>query len=165
MDIVGGVKLADGSEARIVSGVDDHSRFCVSAQVVARATARPTCDALGLAMHGAGACVSADRGGSSVRVEGAAGSGPAIDDAHDVAHSATHDACGCVPYAPTQAFGSAPASSCRQRTMPAAFHHDTLADLRPGHAIPQRNTAPRSPLPNASSNTTSVRASRRRSFT
>jgi transposase-like protein len=31
MDIVGGVKLADGSEAKIVSGVDDHSRFCVSA--------------------------------------------------------------------------------------------------------------------------------------
>ena len=33
MDIVGGVRLADGSEAKIVSGVDDHSRFCISAQV------------------------------------------------------------------------------------------------------------------------------------
>ncbi len=31
MDIVGGVRLVDGSEAKIVSGVDDHSRFCVSA--------------------------------------------------------------------------------------------------------------------------------------
>ncbi len=50
MDIVGGVRLADGSEAKIVSGVDDHSRFCISAQVVPRATARPTCDALVLAM-------------------------------------------------------------------------------------------------------------------
>ena len=50
MDIVGGVKIADGSEAKIVSGVDDHSRFCISAFVVERATARPTCDALGLAM-------------------------------------------------------------------------------------------------------------------
>jgi len=46
MDIVGGVRLADGSEAKIVSGIDDHSRFIVSAAVVARATARPTCDAL-----------------------------------------------------------------------------------------------------------------------
>jgi transposase InsO family protein len=50
MDIVGGVRLADGSEAKIVSGIDDHSRFVVSALVVARATARPVCDALALAM-------------------------------------------------------------------------------------------------------------------
>lgn len=54
MDIVGGVRLADGSEAKIVSGIDDHSRFVISAQVVARATARPVCDALELALarHG-----------------------------------------------------------------------------------------------------------------
>lgn len=51
MDIVGGVRLVDGSEAKIVSGVDDHSRFCISALVVPRATARPTCEALALAMR------------------------------------------------------------------------------------------------------------------
>lgn len=51
MDVVGGVRLADGCEAKIITGVDDHSRFCVSAFVVARATARPTCDALALAMR------------------------------------------------------------------------------------------------------------------
>jgi transposase InsO family protein len=51
MDIVGGVKLADGSEAKIVSGIDDHSRFVISAEVVERATARPTCDALAKAMR------------------------------------------------------------------------------------------------------------------
>ena len=51
MDIVGGVKFADGTEAKIVSGVDDHSRFCISAYVVARATARPTCDALTFALR------------------------------------------------------------------------------------------------------------------
>ncbi len=50
MDIVGGVHLRDGSEAKIVTGVDDHSRFCISALVVQRATARPTCEALTLAM-------------------------------------------------------------------------------------------------------------------
>lgn len=31
MDIVGGVPLADGTEAKIVSGIDDHSRFVISA--------------------------------------------------------------------------------------------------------------------------------------
>ena len=51
MDVVGGVRLADGSEAKVITGVDDHSRFCVSASVVARATARPTCEALALAMR------------------------------------------------------------------------------------------------------------------
>lgn len=51
MDIVRGVKLADGSEAKIVSGIDDHSRFIISAPVVEGATARPTCDALVKAMR------------------------------------------------------------------------------------------------------------------
>jgi len=51
MDIVGGVRLADGSEAKIVSGVDDHSRFCISALAVPLATARPTCEALALALR------------------------------------------------------------------------------------------------------------------
>jgi transposase InsO family protein len=51
MDIVGGVKLADGSEAKIVPGIDDHSRFIISAHVVERATARPTCHGLVKAMR------------------------------------------------------------------------------------------------------------------
>jgi transposase InsO family protein len=51
MDVVGGVKLTDGSECSVVTGLDDHSRFCVSAKVVARATARPVCDALAEAMR------------------------------------------------------------------------------------------------------------------
>jgi Integrase core domain len=51
MDIVGRVKLADGTEATIVSGIDGHSRFIISALVVEPATARPTCDALALAMR------------------------------------------------------------------------------------------------------------------
>jgi transposase InsO family protein len=64
MDIVAGVKLVDGSEAKIVSGVDDHSRFCISAFVVSRATARPTCDGLALAMrrHGVPAEILTDNG-------------------------------------------------------------------------------------------------------
>jgi transposase InsO family protein len=50
MDIVGGVRLADGSEAKVVTGTYDHSRFIVCAQAVTRATARPVCDALGWAL-------------------------------------------------------------------------------------------------------------------
>ena len=64
MDIVGGVRLADGSEAKIVSGIDDHSRFVISAAVVARATARPVCDALEAAIgrHGAPEAILTDNG-------------------------------------------------------------------------------------------------------
>jgi hypothetical protein len=29
LDIVGGIRLADGTELKLVSGIDDHSRFCV----------------------------------------------------------------------------------------------------------------------------------------
>ena len=64
MDVVGGVMLADGWKASIVSGIDDHSRFIISAHVVRRATARPVCDALGKAMgaHGIPAEVLTDNG-------------------------------------------------------------------------------------------------------
>ena len=62
MDVVGGVRLVDGSEAKIVSGIDDHSRFAVCACVVARATARPVCDALEVAIdrHGAPEAILTD---------------------------------------------------------------------------------------------------------
>jgi transposase InsO family protein len=64
MDIVGGVKLADGWRASIVSGVDDQSRFVISAHVVERATARPVCDALAEALraHGVPREVLTDNG-------------------------------------------------------------------------------------------------------
>lgn len=64
MDVVGGVRIVDGSEAKIVSGLDDHSRYAVSAKVVARATAKPVCDALEEAMaeHGVPDAVLTDNG-------------------------------------------------------------------------------------------------------
>jgi transposase InsO family protein len=46
MDVVGRIYLADGTELAAVTGIDDHSRFCVIAKLVRRATARPVCDAL-----------------------------------------------------------------------------------------------------------------------
>ena len=54
MDVVGRLFLKDGTEVKIVTGIDDHSRFCVCARIVARATARQVCDALSFALklHG-----------------------------------------------------------------------------------------------------------------
>jgi transposase len=54
MDVVGGFHLADGVELKAVSGIDDNSRFAVSAKLVPRATAKPVCDALSVALgrHG-----------------------------------------------------------------------------------------------------------------
>jgi hypothetical protein len=46
LDVVGGVLLADGTECKILTGIDDHSRFCVCAGVMVRATARPVCGPL-----------------------------------------------------------------------------------------------------------------------
>jgi transposase InsO family protein len=43
LDVTASAFLADGSEVKIVTGVDDHSRFCVLAKAVMRATARPVC--------------------------------------------------------------------------------------------------------------------------
>jgi transposase InsO family protein len=54
MDVMGGLELAAGGEAKLVTGIDDHSRFCVAAGVVERATARAVCAgfASALARHG-----------------------------------------------------------------------------------------------------------------
>jgi transposase InsO family protein len=54
MDVVGRIFLADGTELHAITGVDDHSRFCVCARLVARAIARPVCDALAKAMRAHG---------------------------------------------------------------------------------------------------------------
>ena len=44
MDVMSGVLLDDGSDLKIVTGIDDHSRFCVAAGLVTRATARAVCE-------------------------------------------------------------------------------------------------------------------------
>ena len=46
MDIMGGVWLEDGTEAKLVTGIDDHSRCCVIARLVIQATGRAVCAAL-----------------------------------------------------------------------------------------------------------------------
>ena len=51
LDVTGSVFLADGTECKLVSGIDDHSRFCVIAVVVRRATGRAVCRAFIAAMR------------------------------------------------------------------------------------------------------------------
>jgi len=43
LDVTASAFLTSGTEVKIVTGVDDHSRFCVLARAVTRATARPVC--------------------------------------------------------------------------------------------------------------------------
>jgi transposase InsO family protein len=64
MDVMGGVKLSDGTRLSAVTGIDDHSRFCVVAKLVERATARPVCEALleGLRRHGVPEQILTDNG-------------------------------------------------------------------------------------------------------
>ena len=43
LDVVGGVLLADGTECKILTGIDDHSRFMICAGVMTRAVSRAVC--------------------------------------------------------------------------------------------------------------------------
>ena len=45
LDLVGGVPLADGRECKVVTGIDDHSRFLVISTVVAVPSGRAVCEA------------------------------------------------------------------------------------------------------------------------
>ena len=64
IDVMGGVRLSNGSQLSVVTGIDDHSRFCVMAMLVERATARPVCDALvdALKRHGIPEQILTDNG-------------------------------------------------------------------------------------------------------
>jgi transposase InsO family protein len=57
MDVVGGFPLADGTCAKVLTGIDDHSRYCVSARVMARERTRAVCDGLRAAISAYGAPV------------------------------------------------------------------------------------------------------------
>ncbi len=45
LDVMGGVFLAGGAELKLVTGIDDHSRFVVVARLVVRASSRAVCAA------------------------------------------------------------------------------------------------------------------------
>jgi transposase InsO family protein len=50
LDVTASAFLTGGTEVKIVTGLDDHSRYCVIARAVMRATARPVCRAFVEAM-------------------------------------------------------------------------------------------------------------------
>jgi transposase InsO family protein len=64
MDVVGGILLTDGSELKCLTGVDDHSRLCVMAGLMVRATSRAVCDHFAAAMgiHGVPQEILTDNG-------------------------------------------------------------------------------------------------------
>jgi transposase InsO family protein len=51
MDVVGGFVLAGGAKVKVLTGVDDHSRFCVCAHVMVRESSRNVCDGLAGALR------------------------------------------------------------------------------------------------------------------
>jgi transposase InsO family protein len=64
MDVVGGFPLADGTSAKVLTGIDDHSRMCVCATVMARERTRAVCDGLraALATYGVPGQILTDNG-------------------------------------------------------------------------------------------------------
>jgi transposase InsO family protein len=64
LDTVGGFLLADGTSAKALTGVDDHSRYCVSARLMARERTQSVCDGFTSALrtHGVPAQVLTDNG-------------------------------------------------------------------------------------------------------
>jgi transposase InsO family protein len=64
MDVVGGFLLADGTTAKALTGVDDHSRFCVSARLMPRERTQLVCDGFSAALrrHGVPEQVLTDNG-------------------------------------------------------------------------------------------------------
>ena len=64
LDVVHGFLLADGSSAKALTGVDDHSRYCVSARLMARERTQSVCDGFSSALrtHGVPQQVLTDNG-------------------------------------------------------------------------------------------------------
>ncbi|MUM16201.1 IS481 family transposase [Mycobacterium sp. CBMA271] len=64
MDVVGGFPLADGTSSKALTGIDDHSRMCVCARLMARERTGAVCDGLraALATYGCPEQVLTDNG-------------------------------------------------------------------------------------------------------
>jgi transposase InsO family protein len=54
LDLVHGFLLADGSSAKALTGIDDHSRYCVSARLMASERTQSVCDGFNSAMQAYG---------------------------------------------------------------------------------------------------------------
>lgn len=69
MDVVGGIGLRDGSTLKCLTGVDDHSRFCVCAALLTRERTQLVCDAFAAALrtHAVPEQILTDRPGASTQ--------------------------------------------------------------------------------------------------
>lgn len=54
LDVVGGFLLGDGTTAKALTGIDDHSRFCVSARLMPRERTQLVCDGFAAALRAYG---------------------------------------------------------------------------------------------------------------
>ncbi|MBW8171496.1 IS481 family transposase [Ornithinimicrobium sp. Arc0846-15] len=63
-DVVGGFGLTDGSMLKCLTGVDDHSRFCISATLMRRERTQAVCDGLAASLraHGVPQHILTDNG-------------------------------------------------------------------------------------------------------
>ncbi len=112
MDIVGGMGLADGSELKILAGVDDHSRYCVVAAVMRRATDRAVCQASTAALSGHGVPPSSRRSRSRGTVD------QLPSGAHNQRHRPT------APTANPARFRNKSVLSCTTSLMRCGLPHD-----------------------------------------
>jgi transposase InsO family protein len=64
LDVLGGFRLADGTTAKALTGLDDHSRFCVSVRLMHRERTSKVCEGFNLALrkHGVPDQVLTDNG-------------------------------------------------------------------------------------------------------
>src|SRR5437870_10408245 len=51
LDVVHGFLLADGTTAKALTGLDDHSRFCIAARLMARERTQSVCEGFSSAMR------------------------------------------------------------------------------------------------------------------
>jgi transposase InsO family protein len=91
MDLVGRFHLADGTALVALTGIDDHSRFCVCARLLARGTARPVVDGLeeALGRHGVPDQILTDNG-KVFTARFSKGPGPVLFDRVCDANGITH---------------------------------------------------------------------------
>ncbi len=67
LDVVGGFLLADETSVKALTGIDDHSRYCVRARLMVGKRTQPVCDGLAAALraHGVPERILTDNGNSS----------------------------------------------------------------------------------------------------
>ncbi len=93
MDVVGGFPLADDASANALTGIDDHSRMCVCARLMAAERTRAVCDAFraALALYGCPKILTDKRQGVHRPVQPSSGGGALRCDLPRTRHRASAD--------------------------------------------------------------------------